>query len=185
MDQLFQSSALWFSIPALVGSMVFLLRLGLMFLGGGSADFDLEIEEGGDSSSAFELLSFQTLFAFLMGFGWSGLAAYLGMQWSVALSTLTGIGGGLFLVWLLALMFNAVFSLQSSGNLRLEDAIGLEAEVYAPIPAHRQGRGQVLLVLHNRQRVCNAVSQSASIAKGERVQILRIQEDRTLLVAPF
>ena len=83
-DTLFQQPALWFSIPALAGTAIFLLRLALMLIGGDSsdggvdldADADFDLGDGGDHldpGHSFEILSVQAIAAFAMGFGWAGL----------------------------------------------------------------------------------------------------------------
>ncbi|MBC8327227.1 MAG: hypothetical protein H8E31_00600, partial [Planctomycetes bacterium] len=53
-DSLFQQPALWFSVPALAGTAIFLLRLALMLFGGDSSDGGLDLDadfdlgDGGD-----------------------------------------------------------------------------------------------------------------------------------------
>ena len=62
--------AAWFTIPAIVGTLFFSLRMALMFIGGGDTgldadvDFDVDADlnaDAGDSSEAFTLLSIQSI----------------------------------------------------------------------------------------------------------------------------
>ena len=113
MDLLFGQGAVWFGVPALVGTFFFMLRLIMMFMGGDTdmdadVDIDLDVDmdldadvDLGDSTHAFEVLSFQTIASFLMGFGWAGLAAFRGEDWGFGLSVFLGIAAGSGMVWLM------------------------------------------------------------------------------------
>ena len=203
LQSLFDQEALLFTVPALLGTAVFLIRLGLMTIVGLDHDVDVPHDvdiphdvavdmqgdvdlghdvESGDSTEAFKLLSIQSVAAFLMGFGWGGVGALLGFEWSFPMSLLLGVGFGLVLVWLLGILMKAMYDLQSSGNVRVEDAVGAEGQVYANVPASAGGRGQVRVVISDRARIYNAVSDGDAIKTGSRVRVVRVNEDRTLTV---
>lgn len=197
LDQLFQGDALWFSVPALFGTAVFILRMVLMLIGGdggdggdvgdvgdvgdtGDMDFD-----GGDhdsSNTAFEILSVQTISIFLMGFGWVGLGCVMGSGWPMWVGMLLGLLGGMAMVWIMVRTLGAVRELESCGNVKIQSTLGLEGDVYAQIPA--EGRGQVRLVVDHRQRIYNAVSTDAEIASQTRVRVVNVNDDNTLTVEP-
>ncbi len=195
LDRLFSQETMLFTIPALVGTGVFVLKMGLMALGGFGADVDADADvdvdvdadvdadsDGSDSTDAFKLLSIQSIAAFLMGFGWGGVSGIIGLDWGLPLSLLLGVGFGVALVWLLGLLMKAVYGLQSSGNIRIGDAIGLQGTVYAQVPAKGQGKGQVRLVIENRARMYNAASDGESISTNTAVRVIRINDDNTLTV---
>ena len=103
LDAMFGQQALFFTVPALLGTVVFVARLIMMSLGGGDAgghDGDLaHTGDSADSTHAFNLLSVQSIAAFLMGFGWGGLGGLIGFEWPMPASLLTGAGlGALFAV---------------------------------------------------------------------------------------
>ncbi len=196
---LFQQEALLFSIPALLGTAVFLIRMGLMAIGGigeglegvGDVDVDLDVDadvdlgtevEAGDSTHAFTLLSVQSVAAFLMGFGWGGLGGLLGFEWTFPMSLLLGVAFGAGLVWLLGLLMKAMYDLQSSGNINIHDAIGVEGVVYTNVPALGAGRGQVRVVVNERARFYNAVSDGEAIVTSSAIRVVRVNEDQTLTV---
>ncbi len=189
---LFQQEALFFTIPAVLGTTVFLIRLGLMAIGGfadgvDGVDVDADVDvgahvEGGDSTHAFELLSVQSIAAFLMGFGWGGVGGLVGFDWSFPMSMLTGVAFGAGLVWLLGLLMKAMYDLQSSGNVRIQDAVGAQGRVYTNVPAKGDGRGQVRVVVNQRARIYNAVSDGDAIVTSSEVRIVRVNEDHTLTV---
>ncbi len=193
---LFQQEALFFSIPAVLGTTVFLIRLGLMSIGGiaegvDGVDVDIDVDadvdlgadvDAGDSTQSFELLSVQSVAAFLMGFGWGGVGGLIGFDWSFPMSMLTGVAFGAGMVWLLGILMKAMYDLSSSGNINIQDAVGTEGTVYTNVPAKGDGRGQVRVVVNLRARIYNAVSDGDAIVTSSSVRVVRVNEDHTLTV---
>ncbi len=195
MEIFFGGSAAWFTVPAFVGSFFFLVRMALMFVGGhGDMDADLHVDVDGDfhiddhvgdhtdSSSAFQVLSVQSVAAFLMGFGWGGLGGLKGAGWDITSSTVFGLVVGAGMVWLLGKLLGVVYRFQSSGTMRIDAALGVEGSVYIAIPPHREGRGRVRLVVDNRERFYNAVTNDAAIESHARVRVTDINDDNTVTV---
>lgn len=199
MDLLFGHGAAWFGVPAVLGTVFFLIRLSLMLVGGDGdmdadsdmdlhADVDMDLHadadthHAADSSGAFQILSFQTIATFLMGFGWAGLGGFKGAGWSAGWSVLFGVGAGSGLVWLLAKLLKLVYGFQSSGTVSIKDALGTEGQVYVTIPAARAGRGQVRLVIGDRQRYFNAVTDESAIESKTRVKIIAVNDDNSVTV---
>ena len=192
MEQLFFGDrALWFTIPALVGTAFFTLRIVLMLImGHGAADFhledgsalDLDLDHG-DSGSAFKVLSVQVISAFLMGFGWGGLGAYRGWGLPVLLSVPVGIVVGGSMVWILGKLLRWIIGLQSSGTVDISASLYEQATVYNAIPARGSGRGVVRVVVGDRLRFYNAVSQGDAIESQTTVRITGINEDNSVTVA--
>jgi len=193
MDTLFDQPAVWFSVPAFVGTAVFALRLFFMLIAGDSGEGALEIDgdvefdigDGGehlDPGYSFEVLSVQAIAAFLMGFGWAGLGGLNGAGWSVTGSIASGFVGGVGMTWILAMLLRWMYSLESTGNVSIQMALGVEGEVYASLPARGAGHGQVRIVVDNRQRIYNAVSDGDALPTGSRVRVTEVNTDRTLTV---
>jgi hypothetical protein len=187
MEIMFSGHAVWFSIPAVFGTMLFLIRLVLMLVG--HADMGVDVDGGdaidvhhGDSTDAFKILSIQTIAAFAMGFGWGGLGVLRGSDWPEWLAVPVGLASGIALVWLLAILIKGAYDLQTSGNVRLTDAVGADGMVYVTVPAEESGRGQVQLVLQNRQRMFNAVTRGPTLSSRTRVRVVGVNEDNTVTV---
>jgi hypothetical protein len=202
LDTYFTGESLLFTIPALVGTGAFLIKLGLLAIGGLDADVDVDADVDldidadldldadhtdalghGDSTSAFTYFSLQGIAALVMGFGWGGLVGLLTFEWSLATSAIAGIVFGGVLMWLATWLMSAAMKLQSSGNVHLRDALGVEGVVYANIPAAGDGRGQVRVVIGDRARICNAVTEGEALASQTRVSVTKVNRDRSLTVA--
>jgi membrane protein implicated in regulation of membrane protease activity len=182
-DYLFSYPAAWYSVPALVGTVFFVLRIVLMLAGMGAHDLDFHHDvdvNHPDSGHSFEILSIQSIAAFAMGFGWGAFAG-LKSGFSPIAVNLVGLGAGAGMVWLLAIALRAMADLQTSGNISLASALGKEGDVYVTVPG-AAGRGQVRLTLDQRQRFYDAVSEE-TLPTGTRVRVVKVNDDNTLMVA--
>lgn len=195
LDALLSGPAIWFGVPALIGTALFLLRTVLLLAGahhGGDFDHGGADAHAGDhdntkqdTAGAFKVLSVQTITAFAMGFGWAGLAALNGFHKPILTCMLFAIVGGVAMVWLLALLLKAMHDLQSSGNISLDSTVGHEADVYVTVPAKGHGTGQVRVVIDDRMRIYNASSESEAAPTSSRVRIIKANDDNTLSVVPI
>ncbi len=191
LSELFQSPALWFTVPALLGTGIFLLKLTMILVGldhhGDTSGADGGHGDGhhdGDASGGFKLVSIQAAFGFVMGFGWSGLVCLKSFDWSPSMSVVGAMVGGAAFAFLVSLLLHAVKKMESSGNLTMAGAVGHEADVYANVPAKGQGRGQVRIVLGTRERIVPASSDGPALNTGSRVKVVHANTDDSIIVAP-
>ena len=186
---LFGPGALWFGVSAVVGTAFFLGRIVLMAVGGdadgmdGGGAFDgadaLGDADAGfdDSGDAFQILSVQTIAAFLMGFGWGGLGAFRGSGLPHVIAVPVGIVVGVFMVWLLARVLRFIMGLQSSGTMPLYQALEAKGTVYTQVPGEGAGTGEVRVVIGDRERYFFATTQGDALPRDTEIRIVRVDED--------
>ena len=185
MDLFFGPVTVWFGIPAVLGTVFFTLRMMLMLIGGDAdADMDVELEAGdvdsgdtSDSTMAFRVFSVQAIAAFMMGFGWGGLGAIRGSGWSIGVALGVATATGLAMMWFLGALLKFVYGLQSSGNLPIYQALEAEGSVYAQIPAAGEGRGEVRVVIGDRERYYKAISAGPAVPTGAQVRVVSVDEN--------
>jgi hypothetical protein len=162
LDSLFSGGGIWFSIPAIIGSLYFFVQIFMGGIGGDAGldvdlDFDGDIGAGDAPGIEFGVLSAQTLSAFFMGSGWMGFAALrlldVGMAGAVGIAIISGV----FFGWMIMKVMRSMMKLQNSGNVSITDTIGMSGDVYVQIPPEGEGTGRVTVVLGTRQREFNAV----------------------------
>ena len=186
----------FFLICALVGGSLFAFRLVLMFVGGGDTDFDAdvgdvdvgdmdldvdtEIDDAGPDLS-FRFLSFQGLTAFFAMFGLVGLAMMRQSQQDELRSLAAALAGGAITVWIMKFLFKKASVLQSSGNIRMQNAVGAEGDVYLNIPADGIGKARVRIQDH--LKIWDARTEDGhDIKTGERVRVSRVVDGNILVV---
>lgn len=183
-ELLFTAPAPWFTVPALIGTGGYLVKL---VFGLGEDDGGIGDEAGsavGHSDIGSTALSLHGLFTFLMGFGWGGLACLHPLGWSVLASAAGGFATGCVFIGLVVAVMRGARSLQSSGNVELARLVGNEAEVYTAVPAAGKGLGRVRTVLGDRERFVPASTDGDEIASRTRVVIERVNSDNSVLVRP-
>jgi hypothetical protein len=174
----------------IVGGTLFVLRVIMMFVGGGVSDeaIDGALDTGGDFAAgnhadadiSFKLISVQGLTSFFMMFGLVGLAllkAGLPVFWTV----LGGMLAGLVTVAITGLVFTQMKRLQTEGTINIQNTIGAEGNVYLTIP--KNGTGQVQLIAQGSLKIFDAVSNNKNvIATGEKVRVVGVAGGNTLIV---
>lgn len=195
---------------AIFGGGLFILRTILMLAGFGGSDTDVDtdletnvdihmdtgsgdldydhghfedIDHGdhGDHDAGLKLLTIQGITAFIMMFGLTGFAFSRSSLLGSILTAGVGILVGLFAMWLIAKGFALMRSLQSTGTMRISDAIGEEGTIYLTIPA--EGIGKIQITISGRLMVMDAVSQDkVELKTGERACVSEITSGGMLSV---
>jgi hypothetical protein len=184
LDLLFTGNATWFSVPALLGTVLFLIRLVMLMIGGGHSDVHAMSHDGGSdhTDGSTRIISVEALTAAMMGFGWGGLAAMKGTDLSLGWVIAVAFGCAVAMLLLQLVLLRMVSKLHSSGNLSLKQTMGSEGVVYIAIPGARHGKGQVTLVIDQRQRQFNAITAGPELPSQTRVRVVAINDDNTVTV---
>jgi membrane protein implicated in regulation of membrane protease activity len=170
---------------ASVSTLIFVILLGLMFIGGDSegVDFDHDGDVSLAHADSIDLFSLKSILAFLMFFGWSGLAAIsLGMKFwwfSLGISFVIGFIMMFFTAWVIMLLY----SLQQDGTMKINKAVGLTGEVYISIPPKMQGQGKVEILLNGSYKTLDAVTrESQEIKINSMVQVIDVEGDTLVVI---
>ena len=117
-----------------------------------------------DGAGGLRLFTVQTIISFLVTFGWSGVAfGSSGMPWLLAFFLSLIIGTAT--LFGMAKLMQAMMKLHSSGNIDIENAVGLIGEVYIPVPANEGGIGKVSVTVQGRLGEYNAITKGAELLK--------------------
>lgn len=183
---------------AVIGGILFLIRIFLYIIGGAGADTDIDVDMNGDfhadlsnpgdhpgdahhgAEAGFKLVSVQGVTGFFLMFGLIGLAMARGGihdLWTIA----GGAGAGFITMLAIAWAMLSMQKLQSSGTLKMENAIGREGKVYLTIPA--DGTGKVSVAVQGSLREFEAVAaDKTAISTGTPVRVVRLSGSRILVV---
>ncbi|MDQ3235660.1 MAG: hypothetical protein M3Q07_27940, partial [Pseudobdellovibrionaceae bacterium] len=99
-----------------------------------------------------------------------------------SLAALGGFVAGTVTAWLMGRLFQWVKGLQSSGNLRMKDAVGVSGKVYTRI--QNQKPGKVTLVIQQRLVTVDACTlDHETLEQGDRIIVQAIEDDGMLRVS--
>lgn len=148
----------WLSV-AIVSSVLFIIKIVMMlFINTDHAlgDFDHHL----DSSDAFEVLSLQSILAFIMSASWMGLTFRYQWNYSLHLSMLGASIFGLIILFLFSYMMKNVKKLNHKTHASFVPEVGLKGTVYLTIPGHGHGNGKIQIVTDGRLNVIDAIQYS-------------------------
>ncbi len=87
------------------------------------------------------------------------------------------------LVYAVGWLFQSLHHLSEEGNLKIEQAVGLPATVYIPIPGNQSGTGKIQLKLQNRIVELRAVTfEEDRLATGTNVVVVEVINSNTVAV---
>ncbi len=172
---------------ACAASLVFIIQTILTFVGlGTDADVDAGPMDGSvdsvEDGALSGVFSFRNLINFLLGYGWAGVLLFdaIDKRW---LLQIVAIAVGLLFVLAFVFMFRQVMRLSHDGSFKMNEAVGLKADVYLRIPAARSGRGKVQVSVKGSVHEVDAVTDNdAEIPTGGQVEIVEVIGDDLLLV---
>lgn len=171
-------------IIALIASVIFLVLLVVTFFGGETegveGDVDVEIE--GDTGIEFQFLSFKNLVGFFTIFGWSGIAC-LDAGMSKGVTVLISVVCGLIMMLAMASLFYYLGKSQSSGTLKLSNALDQIGEVYLTIGANRSRIGKVSINVQGSLRELDALTDDGvDLVQGNVVKVKEVTANGILIV---
>ena len=172
-----------YMVIAVLGTVLFLLRLGLSMFSGGEGDFDTNLDYDADVS--FQFFSVLSILAFFMGSGWMGLACRL--EWGLGRvpSSLISAGFGFAMMIAASGMAIAMRRLNREVGYDASTAVGHTARVYLTIPEKGKGTGQVEVSVSGRKKVLKAISTGPKLNAFSDVRVVEVRDDETMVVEPL
>ncbi len=175
---------------AVAASIVFLIQMVLTFIGIGDTDGDFagdlgDIGDGSgdtmDAGGALTLFSLRNVVNFLLGVGWGGVC-FSGNISNPLLLALVALLCGCLFVAAFMLMLKQLLKIQTNGNFRIEECVGLTCSVYLRIPAERAATGKVQVSYHGSVLEIDAMTNGEQLKSGSRVRVVEVIDGHTLLV---
>ena len=177
------ADALTYGVLAIVGTLLFVVRLSVaLFSGGDGGDFDADGDIGTDAS--FTLFSLLSIMAFIMGTGWMGLAARIDWDLGRGVSAVLAVGFGTTMMLLASGLMYMTRKLNRDVQYDVRTALGRTARVYLTLPARGEGAGQIEVSVSGRRKVLPAISNGPQIEAFTAVTVVDVRDDDTLVVEP-
>ncbi|MEM6892544.1 MAG: hypothetical protein AAF554_02570 [Bacteroidota bacterium] len=171
-------------IVAIVGSVILTILMILTFVGGDVEDLsgDVDVDVDGDTGIGFQFLSFKNLMGFFTIFGWSGIAC-MDNGLSTGVTLVISLFCGLLMMFAMAALFYYLSKLQSSGTLKLKNAMGQIGEVYLTIGANRSSIGKVSVNVQGTLREMEALTdEEIDLKQGNVIKVKDVTDNGILIV---
>lgn len=179
-----------FALIAIPSTFLIILQTVLMLIGIGGddaadADADLDADDIEIPDDGLALFTVRGVSSMLCITGWVAVALLetsLPQGISIAIAILCGVATLIGMAYLM----RAVYKLQSSGNIDVENCIGKIGEVYIPIPAAGNGSGKVNLTVQEKFSEFSAITTAGDQLKtGSFVRVVAVGPSGVLVVEPI
>ena len=135
-----------------------------------------------DGDTFVKFFTLKSVVAFVTFFGLTGLACEW-RQMAASATLVIALLAGAAALWAVAWVMSSLAKLQSRGNVRLENAVGLAGKVYLRIPPHREGLGKVTVTVQSRTMELKAVTRGAELPSGAPIRVVAMHAPDTFEVA--
>lgn len=150
-------------------SIILLIQIVLSLFGIGQDDMDIDAPDGADDFGVGEdfdgigdvadlqFFSLRGIIAFFVTFGWMGVSlakTSLPAYWTVAIA----FACGLVVMLTVAYIMRGLYRIQSDGTSDIRKAVGMVGTVYMNIPAKREGKGKINVMIGDRLEEREAVT---------------------------
>ena len=178
-----------FALIALPSTLLIIIQTILMLIGIGGdsgADADVDIDDGIEvPDDGLAIFSVRGVTSMLCITGWVAVAL-LETSLPQGVSIAIAIACGVATLIGMAYLMRAVYRLQSSGNIDIENCVGKIGEVYIPIPSTGNGSGKINLTVQEKFSEFTAITTSGEQLKtGAFVRVVAVSESGVLVVEPI
>ena len=178
-----------FALIALPSTLLIVIQTVLMLIGiggDGGADADVDIDDGIEvPDDGLAIFSVRGVTSMLCITGWVAVAL-LETSLPQGVSIAIAIACGVATLIGMAYLMRAVYRLQSSGNIDVENCVGKIGEVYIPIPSTGNGSGKINLTVQEKFSEFTAITTSGEQLKtGAFVRVVAVSESGVLVVEPI
>ena len=179
-----------FALIAIPSTFLIVLQTVLMLIGIGGdnaadADADIDADDLEIPDDGLAIFPVRGVTSMLCITGWVAVALLetnLPQGVSIAIAILCGVATLIGMAYLM----RAVYRLQSSGNIDVENCIGKIGEVYIPIPSSGNGAGKVNLTVQEKYSEFSAITTGGDQLKtGSFVRVVAVGPSGVLVVEPI
>lgn len=177
-SQAIENLILTYKYIAVISTVLFVIKFLIFSVtSGDGTEVSSDFTSISDTDASFDFFSIQSILAFLMGFGWIGLASlaqwHISVKYAVVISSLTGFA---FLYMSAFLMFK-IKSLNQIVQPEYEKCTGNVGKAYTTI--HANSEGQIQLEINGKLSVINAVNGTDSDIKAfEQIKVIKYENSK-------
>ena len=162
-------------------TVFYIIKICLFLFTGGDVEVHSDFTTLCDTDVAFDFISIQSILAFLMGFGWVGLACFAQFKLGAIISFITAFVFGLIFMFLSAYLMFLIKKLDKKAKINLEDFVGTVGRAYTAFKP--QSGGQIEITINDQLSVVNAFNMTdEEIHAFMPVKIEKVEDNKIYIV---
>ena len=177
----FMSIENMFLAVAVFATIFYIIKICLFIFTGGDAEVHADFTSLSDTDVAFDFISIQSILAFLMGFGWVGLACFVQFKLGALISFIAAFVFGIIFMFLSAYLMFLIKKLDKREKFDLQDFVGTVGRAYTAFKP--QGEGQIEITINDQLSVIGAINMTdEEIHAFMPVKIEKIEDNKIYIV---
>jgi len=149
---------------ALTATILFIIKLFIFAVFGGDAEVSSDFNDSFETDTSFDFLSMQSILAFLMGFGWVGLACLQGMGLRIRYAILISLVVGFAMMYFSAWVMCCVKKLNHRVKKDYSKCVGLKGRSYTSFAPH--SKGQIEINFNDQLSIQDAINDTDNEIKS-------------------
>ncbi len=145
-----------FLYTAIFSTVLYVIKMAVFMIAGGDTEVSSDFDTMTEADVSFNFVSLQSILAFFMGFGWSGLACVIQFQTTYKSAFVTGFIVGFVFMYLSAYLMFSIKKLNKKVIYDYKTLIGKEGKAYINIPPKKEG--QIEIDFNNKLSILEAVN---------------------------
>ncbi len=180
MDELLSLYNVFFTV-GLFSTVLYVLKLAVFIFVGGDTEVSADFDAMTETDVSFSFISTQTILAFLMGFGWSGLTALAQFGLSGVISFLIGLAVGFVFMFITAYLMHGIKKLNKHIKTDLNTLLNKSGKAYISMEPHKEG--QIEIDLNERLSIIEATNISdEKINAFDPVKVVKVEDNKVYII---
>lgn len=180
MDNLLSFNNVFIGI-SIFSTTLFILKLIIFMFTGGDSEVDSDFTTETETETSFTFFSVQSILAFFMGFGWTGLAAVQEFQATKLIALLAAFIVGIFFMFCSAYLMFCIKKLNHTIKKDLNELIGKYGKTYTAFEPN--GQGQIQIDFNNKLTILDATNlTNEKINSFEQIKVDKV-ENNTIYIS--
>lgn len=165
-----------FAAVSIFSTVFYIIKLALFIFIGGDSEVDANFDAVTETETSFSFLSVQSILAFFMGFGWSGLAAITQFEAEAKTALLIAIVIGLAFMYTSAYLMFSIKKLNKRIKIDYTQLTGKSGKTYTSIEPHSEG--QIEISLNNKLSIINAINaDNEKIEAFSLIKVIKVENN--------
>ncbi len=170
-----------FLFVSIFSTLLYVIKMVLFFFVGGDSEVDASFDTITETEISFNFISMQSILAFFMGFGWSGLSALIQFQTGGKIALLIAVGVGLFFMYMSAYLMFCIKKLTKTVKFdlnELKDKTGRSYTSFEP-----KSKGQIEIDFNGRLSIMDAYNLTdEKINAFTAIKVEKIEDNKIYII---
>lgn len=170
-----------FLVISIFSTFLYILKMIIFLFTGGDAEVDADFNTAIETDTSFTFLSIQSLLAFFMGFGWSGLAALIQFKTTTTIALIAAFIIGAVFMYASAYLMFCIKKLNKVVVKDINTLVNKQGRTYTSFPP--KGEGQIEIDFNNKLSILQAINLSdEKLDSFIQIKVEKIENNKIYIV---